>query len=289
MKKLEKQKKIYESMKISPKLNQCVTETIRKNTEIVKRKSYIRPILITVSSFCVAFIVLINISPDFANAAYQIPIVSKVAKIFTFREYKENNESELIKVKMPAISNTGNKALENKINEEIATKINLLLEDAKQRAKTYKEMVEEANDPEIEFHPTEIEINYELKYSYDKVISFVIIKSESVINYMEERYYYNINLETGKEITMQDRLGENYQERINDQIKKQISIREELDETASFFKDEDTPYLEHGMGFHGISENQDFYINEKGNVVIVFPKYSIAPGYMGILEFEIEE
>ena len=39
--------------------------------------------------------------------------------------------------------------------------------------------------------------------------------------------------------------------------------------------------------FQGISENESFYINEFENVVIIFEKYSIAPGYMERPEFEI--
>ena len=43
-------------------------------------------------------------------------------------------------------------------------------------------------------------------------------------------------------------------------------------------------------GFTGIeNEYQDFYINTDGKVVIVFPKYQIAPGSMGTQEFVIEE
>ena len=58
--------------------------------------------------------------------------------------------------------------------------------------------------------------------------------------------------------------------------------------TGDFFEPEDFPYLEHGGWFEGITENQKFYVNENGNVVIVFDKYEIAPGYMGMPEFEIQ-
>ena len=40
-------------------------------------------------------------------------------------------------------------------------------------------------------------------------------------------------------------------------------------------------------GFRSIQEDQGFYVNERGNVVVVFLKYEIAPGYMGTQEFEI--
>ncbi len=36
-------------------------------------------------------------------------------------------------------------------------------------------------------------------------------------------------------------------------------------------------------------DDPGFYLNEKGNVVVVYPKYEIAPGYMGIQEFEITQ
>ena len=41
------------------------------------------------------------------------------------------------------------------------------------------------------------------------------------------------------------------------------------------------------MGFQGIKPDQSFFINDRGNPVIVFEKYEIAPGSMGIQEFEI--
>lgn len=39
--------------------------------------------------------------------------------------------------------------------------------------------------------------------------------------------------------------------------------------------------------FTTIKADQNFYISEQGKLVIVFDKYEVAPGYMGIVEFEI--
>ena len=41
-------------------------------------------------------------------------------------------------------------------------------------------------------------------------------------------------------------------------------------------------------GFVTVTADTPFYINEKGNPVVVFEKYEIAPGFMGRPEFEIE-
>lgn len=43
------------------------------------------------------------------------------------------------------------------------------------------------------------------------------------------------------------------------------------------------------MGFKGISENQNFYINDANQIVVVFDKYKIAPGSSGEPEFIIKE
>ena len=40
-------------------------------------------------------------------------------------------------------------------------------------------------------------------------------------------------------------------------------------------------------GFTGITDTQRFYINEAGNPVLVFEKYEIAPGALGVQEIEV--
>ena len=77
-------------------------------------------------------------------------------------------------------------------------------------------------------------------------------------------------------------LGPNYIDIVNRSVKEQIARRMAEDDDLFYFSEED------GAGyFVTILPSQDFFINEKGHVVVVFPKYAIAPGYMGIQEFEI--
>ena len=40
-------------------------------------------------------------------------------------------------------------------------------------------------------------------------------------------------------------------------------------------------------GFTTVDETTSFYINETGNPVVVFPKYTVAIGALGNVEFEI--
>ena len=60
------------------------------------------------------------------------------------------------------------------------------------------------------------------------------------------------------------------------------------DANASFFGYGDSTDETDSLGkFETVDANTSFYLNAEGKVVISFPEYSIAPGYMGIQEFTI--
>lgn len=289
MNKLKKACQIYESLKIPKQLEYVVDYTFKKDKKIKRKLIFTKTILTITCSACCLFFIMVNTNMSFANAVSNIPIVRKIAEIFTIRDYKEDNKSELINAKIPALRNTGNTDLEKRINAEIMHKVDTLIHDIKERAAQYQNILEEANYVESAIERIEVEIDYEIKSNTKERVSFVLSKSEYFGSIYTETYYYNIDLSTGKDITLKDILGEDYINIINLQIKKQIQERIQNDKNAIFFSEEDDPYLEDGSSFKSISDKQEFYINEEGNVVIVFQKYTIAPGYMGILEFEIEK
>ena len=83
---------------------------------------------------------------------------------------------------------------------------------------------------------------------------------------------------------MEALLGEDYLQAATESIIAQIEERV-LDESQNYFGyGSDDGMIE---GFRQLSPDAKFYLNELGNVVIVFDEYEIAPGYMGFPEFEI--
>ena len=280
---LKKAKKAYDSIEVPQELNYVVNKAIQNSKRKKKNK-----ILIAFKSTSAAlattfalFIVLLNTNESFAKAMQDIPGISGLAKVFTVREYKEENETDLIDVKVPAIQNTGNSDLENRINYEISSKINDIIEEAKTRAEEYKNAVLATGGTMDDYIPTRINIDYKITYQDDNFISFVITKSESQASAYQEQYFYNIDIQNGKELNLKDVLGAEFKQIVDENVEKQIKERLENDENSSYFTKEEG-------GFSGIeNEYQDFYINEDKKAVIVFQKYEIAPGYMGIQSFEI--
>ena len=279
----KKIKNMYNSITVPKELDFVVNHTINQgqNRKRQKQTVWLKGATATLAMTFSLFVVLLNTNASFAKAMEEVPVLANIAEVFTIREYAEENDTDLIKAKIPAIKNTGNEELEDRINYEISAKINEVLEEAKSRAEEYKEAVLATGGTMDDYIPTEINIDYKITYQSDDIISFVITKSESAASAYQEQYFYNIDIQNGKELNLRDVLGENYKQIVDEKVKKQIQERMKADENKVYFTTEEG-------GFSGIeNEYQDFYINENKKVTVVFQKYEIAPGYMGIQEFEI--
>ena len=283
MKKLEKAKEVYEAIKVPNELNYVVNKAILDKKK--KEKSvliYVKYAVTTVACTFLTFIFMLNVNSSFATNISEIPIIGDMAIVFTIKEVNEEDKTKLINAKVPALENTGNTELEKRINYEIMLKMNEILEEAEKRAAEYKEAVIETGGNEYDYQPINIQIDYKVGYSNDKVVSFMISKSETLANAYTEIYFYNVDIETGKKLNLRDVLGNEYKQIVDTTIYKEIEERSKNPDNIYFTADEG--------GFEGIeNEYQDFYINSDGKVVIVFEKYKIAPGYMGTQEFVIDK
>ena len=283
MSNIRKVKKVYEALKIPEEINFTINRGI-SNGKYKKKYmfTHIKYAISTMACTFFAFVFLVNINPTFASSISDVPILRDIARVFTIKEIKEEDKEKLINAKIPALENTGNTELEKRVNYEIMLKINKILDEVNQRAAEYKRAVIETGGKEEDYQPINILIDYKVGYSTDKLVSFMILKTETLASAYTEMFFYNIDIQTGKELNLRDIFGSDYKNIIDEEIYKQIEERSKNPNNIYFTKDEG--------GFEGIeNEYQDFYINENGKVVIVFEKYEIAPGYMGTQEFEIDK
>ena len=131
----------------------------------------------------------------------------------------------------------------------------------------------------------DITVDNDVKYQQSPILSLELITAKGWVAASEERHYYNLNVLEGKELKLSDLLGEDYINICHAEIDRQIKEQLANDESLSYFGYGDNELTD--AGFRTIDENTDFYINSEGQVVIVFPEYSIAPGYMGWREFVV--
>lgn len=277
----EKAKARYKAVEPPPELGFAVSSALRTGERERKRRQIRRRVLSTAAAACACFALLVNFSPSFAGAVGQVPVLGQLARIFTVTQYAVDDRDHLISVRLPALENTGHTDLEQRINGEIRTRIELVLQESEDRAREARDAYVATGGIEEDFIPIIINVDYEVKCQNDQYLSFIIHKTETLANAYTESYTYNIDLQTGRETTLQDILGPDYKEIANRAVREGIAERS---------KDPDNLYFDGSEGvdgFQSIADDQKFYLNSAGNPVVIFAKYEIAPGYMGEQEFEI--
>ena len=271
----------YQSADIPPELDFAVASALREGERRRRRRRWQSRALASLAACCASFVLLVNASPAFASTVYQVPVLGDLARVVTVTEYSIADGERLIDVRLPAVEDTGNTDLEQRINTEIQTRIDAILDEAQARAEETKAAFAATGGDPDEFIPVTINVDYQVKCQNGQYLSFVILKTETKASAYTEFFCYNIDLETGRELTLQDMLGPDYKEIANQVIREEIARRSQDPDNVYF---DGTDGIE---GFQSINADQKFYINAGGNPVVIFEKYEIAPGYMGQQEFEI--
>lgn len=285
--KFNKAKEKYMDIEIPKELDDIVNSAILNASEDIgirkfKKEKKMNRVLTKVAVIGLigvsALTIGLNTSESFALSMEDIPLIGSFARLLTFVDYELDDGFIDAKVAIPKVDGLENSKLEEKVNKEISDKMNSILEDAKERAREYKKAFIETGGKEEDFMRIIVEIDYELIQSTERILSFKVYHFESLASSYTDTFYYNIDLQKERELTLPDLLGEKYKQIINEQITSQI---------AEMKKDENNSFFDGDEGFNGITEDQRFYINKDNKVVVCFPKYAIAPGYMGELEFVI--
>ena len=96
---------------------------------------------------------------------------------------------------------------------------------------------------------------------------------------------FSVDKKSGKQITLKNlfKKGSGYIDRISDNIKEQMRAQMKENADVTYFVDDEN----NKFNFKSISNKTNFYVNEKGKLTLVFDKYEVAPGYMGMVEFSI--
>lgn len=269
----------YDRLEIPEKLSSIVNDAIETGLkEENKRTKIYRRIIEIAAVAVVLFILPLNTIPSYAKTVSQIPIIGELAKIFTFREYHFEDEIKYIDAKIPKFTYAGKSDLEKRVNQEISKIINEEIKNAENNAKEYYEAFVETGGNPKDFIPIGISVDYEIKCITEKQVSFVIAKSETLASAYFVEYFYNIDMESGRYITLRDLLGNDYKKIASQSIENTISNWSQ-EQKKLLFEDINIEDL--------INENTNFYINEQNQAVVVFDKYEIAVGTAGRLEFPI--
>lgn len=295
MRNLKDAKDIYDHIVVPEELDDRLRKALesapapKKKNNVVK---FTRWASTAAAAMLLCFTVGLNTSQSFAMEMAQIPLIGTVAKVLTIRSYEITNDTTTTTVEVPEVQvEVAAEDVKNAITD-INVKIQTLVDEytAEKYAEIdeYKEQFFANGGTEEEWNQRYIDVNvdYAVKHQSERILSLLIDGWISWFNFEEFRKFYNIDLVTGKELTLLDIFGENAYEYTEKCILEQMHQRIDADpENVVFWGINEAEDM--GNKFIGVDETTPFYINEKGNVVISYNEYDVAPGYMGIVEFEI--
>lgn len=273
----------YEAVPVPAELSARLEQTIAQHpfSGSTQRQLHWRKPAIAAACF-LALLALCNLNPAMAQAVERIPLLGPITRVFTIQTWQQQDEATAINVTQPALD--GDSALAQSINAEIAQIVADRTAEAQQRLDDYKQAFLTTGGTEAQWaeHHLQVQIDYQILSQSQQTLSFVVTSTEDWSNAYTETYYYNLDLQTNKQLTLQDLLGDNYIQIANDSIFQQMKARMEADPDLTYFD-------QASGGFTSIDDATKFYINQAGNPVIVFDRYTIAPGFMGQQQFEIEK
>ena len=281
-------KKEYEEIKVPENMKERMEASIERAKMEKRKVKKIKLWKTCASAAAVLAIVLVlpNTSQTAAAAMQQIPLLGNLFKITTVREYQVDEERNMANVKVPQVevqdTTEGNtdadtaaqaKKSADAINFDIEEETNKLIDEFKESMKN-----EEGYQ--------DIYIDSKVLTDNDRLFSLELILYQGAGSGYEQHKHYTVDKLTGKELTLKDLCGNDYVDTISEEVKKQMKEQMAADESVKYWLDDpDVPE----WNFDKIAEDQDFYVDAEGHVVICFNEYDVAPGSMGCVEFTMPQ
>ena len=220
-------------------------------------------------------VIVPNTSAEAAYAMEQIPILGDVIRAVTIRNYQYEDENFLADIEEVRLENVKMEGSIQTINESIEEMTDRLIA-------RFEEQVEQG-----EGH-SGIYAGHEVVTDTDTWFTLRIHVTEIEASGFQYQYYYHIDKTTGEIATLKDlfREGADYITPISENIKEQMREQMQADESKVYWVDSKE---EMGHQFEAVKADQNFYVNQNGQIVICFDEYEVAPGYMGLVEFTVDE
>lgn len=288
-----------------PHMSERQVEEMKKKIEHAKQENMIQrkknrikrvyKAAACVAAVLVLFIILPNTSAGVAHAMENIPLLGRLVKVVTFRDYQYESDRHMADIEVPELVPTEVRdTVVEETQEQTTHEQDEVQEKLEKSAEEINAEIQEITDQFI----SEFEESLQYEWGYQDVV----VKSEvmnttqdyftlKLICYQgagsgaEWNYYYTLDLNTGERLQLKNLFqeGADYITPISENIKIQMQEQMDADDMKYYWLHDEIEEC----NFKQITDETAFYINENGNIVISFNEGDVAPMYMGVVTFEI--
>lgn len=272
-------KKAAEVPKEGIELLNLAIEMAKAEKACAKKRRQKKLIQMAVTSFIFVFVAIPNINVETADAVSELPFLGSVFRAVTFREYHYNGERFNADVNIPEVIVEPEIARGGvaDLNERIKETVEPLLAE-------FKKELEEKTEV------GSLQVDYEVIRTTKEYFTLKLMIYQGGADGYETDYFYTIDVNSGHEMKLRDLFAENtdYITPISENIKSQM--REQMEDErydVIYWIDLDKADPIYESRFEAIDDEQSFYINQDGSLVIAFSEGEVAPMYMDTIEFTI--
>ncbi|MSS62848.1 DUF3298 domain-containing protein [Lachnospiraceae bacterium WCA-693-APC-MOT-I] len=238
---------------------------------IIMRKS---TLIKWVTGFAAAAVVLAS-----ATGLTQSTVLAKESsqgigaiKVEAEKTYEKTTKTKEAKIVVPKIKTEKKSVGAEQINKEMKAYTDGLIKDFKKNLKN-------------EGHES-VTVSYKVLTNNKEMFTLRLETIQTMASSSVTYKFYHLDKKTGKVMNLKSLFKKNadYINVISKEIKKQM--REQMKDGKVYFLDTKDKEMQK-YDFKTIKKNQNFYIDKKGNLVICFDKYEVAPGSEGCPQFTI--
>ncbi|WP_342514183.1 RsiV family protein [Sporosarcina sp. FSL K6-1522] len=274
MNKLNRLKKEYDETEIPFELEDVVNASIRKAKASRTKRPVIKQWTIGAVAAAALFIGSINMSPSFAQAMGNVPVLGAIVEVFTGLQLTTDEKNYQADITTPEIGGLADEGLQASLNNQYIEENRILFEQFQQDIAELKK----AGGGHLG-----IDTGYEVLTDNDQLLSIARYEVNTVGSSSTTMKYDTIDKQNSVLISLPSLFKDDtYIEVISSYIISEMERQMAVDENIRYFVRD--KFFE---DFKTIKADQSFYITANNQLVLSFNKYEVAPGYMGIVTFEI--
>lgn len=266
---------------VSARFDDALSEAVeQEKIHKWKRKWWQKPAVASLITACLlVFVLLPNMNANISYAMQELPVIGGLIRVVTVYKQETSSEHHFQEVTKPQLEVSEESSQELKdasklVNANVDAWINQAMAEFQKEVDAYPEAY------------SGMMTDYEVVTNTDQWFTLRLMVYYSAASSNTEYHYYHIDKQTGEMVTLSDLFVSDYDyvEKFSKEVKKQMHDRMKKDENITYMIAGEDDF---GGGFSAIDPEQNFYWDEEGNLVLVFDKYAVAPGYMGCPEFTI--
>ena len=259
---------------VKNKIEETLAALPEKNIHIKKTKILPRIAATAACFIFVIFFLLPNVSVAYAEAFEEIPIIGRLIKVITVRNYFYSDDYHEMDIDVPKVSGEDGDAADY-INNDVNQLTDTLVKQF------YKDL-----DSIGDSGHSSIYVDYETVTNTESWFTLKMRVHEAAGSSNTYYKYYHIDRKSGKIIKLSDLSeDEGFFETLEKEIRQQMRSQMDNDSSKIYWLDDSII----GKDYVAVTPEHNFFWNENGDLVIVFDKYEVAPGAMGTPEFTVDK